>query len=75
MFEFLAQYLSQVPFWCERLTVMPRSEKREANHAVFKEDDEKTWQAMRTQLNDILTQEQTLQAFMDYLVDDQRSII
>jgi ribosomal protein L16 Arg81 hydroxylase len=73
VFAFLAQYLSQVPFWCERLTVVPRSEKREANHAVFKEDDKKTWQAMRTQLNDILAQEQTLQAFIAYLVEDKRA--
>jgi ribosomal protein L16 Arg81 hydroxylase len=74
VFEFLAHHLSQLPFWCERLTVVPRSENREASHAIFKEDDKKTWQAMRTQLNDILAQEQTLQAFMAYLVDDQRSI-
>jgi len=73
VFEFLAQYLSQVPFWRERLTVVPRSEKREANHAIFKEDDKKTWQAMRTQLNDILAQEQTRQAFMAYLVEDKRA--
>ena len=64
--------LSQVPFWCERLAVVPRHEKREAHHDVCKEDDNEIWQAMRTQLNDILAQEQTLQAFMAYLVDDQR---
>jgi hypothetical protein len=28
---------------------------------------------MRTQLNDILAQEQTLQAFMAYLVEDKRA--
>jgi ribosomal protein L16 Arg81 hydroxylase len=73
LFGFLAQYLSQVPFWCERLAVVPRNEKREVHHAVFKEDDQQIWQTMRTQLNDILAQEQTFQAFMVYLVDDQRA--
>jgi 50S ribosomal protein L16 3-hydroxylase len=71
VFEFLAQYLSQAPFWCERLAVVPRHEQREANHAVFKEDEQQIWQAMRTQLNDILAQEQTLQSFMAYLVEDK----
>ena len=55
---------------------MPRG--TEANLGPFSVffigDDKKAWQAMRTQLNDILAQEQTLQAFMDYLVDDQRSM-
>jgi len=73
VFEFLTQYLSQVPFWCERLAVVPRNEKREVHHAVSIEDDNKIWQAMRTQLNDILAQEQTFQAFMAYLVEDKQA--
>ena len=74
LFEFLAHHLSQVPFWCERLAVVPRHEKREAHHSAIKKDDNEIWQAMRTQLNDILAQEQTLQAFMAYLVDERRSM-
>jgi hypothetical protein len=49
------------------------NEKREVHHAVFKEDDQQIWQAMRTQLNDILAQEQTFQAFMAYLVEDKQA--
>jgi ribosomal protein L16 Arg81 hydroxylase len=71
LFEFLAQYLSQFPFWCERLAVVTRHEKREVQPAVFKEDDQHIWQAMRTQLDEILAQEKTVQAFMAYLVADK----
>jgi hypothetical protein len=48
-------------------------DKRESNSAGFKEDDQHIWQAMRTQLNDILAQEQTLQAFMAYLVENKQA--
>jgi hypothetical protein len=73
LFEFLTQYLSHVPFWCERLALVQPGDKRDSNSAGLKEDDQHIWQAMRTQLSDVLAQEQTLQAFMAYLVENKRA--
>jgi 50S ribosomal protein L16 3-hydroxylase len=73
LFEFLTQYLSHTPFWCERLALVQPGEKREAGGAAFDQADQKTWEDMRAQLHDVLDQEQTRQAFMAYLVEDKRA--
>jgi 50S ribosomal protein L16 3-hydroxylase len=73
LFDFLTQYLSHAPFWCERLALVQPGDKRESNSAGLKEEDKHIWQAMRTQLSDVLAQEQTFQAFMAYLVENKRA--
>jgi ribosomal protein L16 Arg81 hydroxylase len=73
VFAFLTQYLCHSPFWCERLALVQPGDNREAHRTVLKEDDKQIWQDMSVQLNDILAQEQTLQAFMAYLLEDKRA--
>ena len=70
VFEFLTQYLSHAPFWCQRLALVQPGEQRQTQDAPLKDDDKKIWQDIRTQLNAILAQEQTFQAFLTYLVND-----
>jgi ribosomal protein L16 Arg81 hydroxylase len=73
VFAFLTHYLAQSPFWCQRLALMPPAEAGEGGHPVPQEDDKKVWEEMCAQLNDILGQEETFQAFLTYLVDAKRA--
>lgn len=73
VFAFLAHYLAQSPFWCQRLALLPPAEAGAGGPVVLHEDDKQVWQAMRMQLNDILGQEETFRAFLAYLVDEKRA--
>ena len=71
LFEFLKQRLAYSPFWCQRLAWVQRDE---AGSTVPKEPDKRLWEDMRTQLNGILTREQTFHEFLQYLVDTKRGL-
>jgi ribosomal protein L16 Arg81 hydroxylase len=73
VFTFLTQYLAHTPFWCERVALVQPGDKRQAKSPGLKEEDKKIWQDMRTQLYDVLAQEQTMQAFLTYLADNKRT--
>ena len=70
LFDFLKQRLAPSPFWCERLALGPPGE---TGRPTPREEDHNLWAAMRAQLTDLLAEEQTLQAFLAYLVDAQRA--
>ena len=70
LFEFLKQHLAPSLFWSQRLALV---QPGEAGSAATREHDMQSWEDMRTQLNDILAQEATYQAFLAYLVDVKRA--
>jgi 50S ribosomal protein L16 3-hydroxylase len=70
LFAFLQQRLARDPFWCQRLTWVAQEE---AGRAALAEHAHPRWEAMRAQLQQVLAQDQTWQAFRAYLVDPQRA--
>ena len=73
LFAFLAHFLAPSPFWCERLLLVQHEEAGTPDRAVAEASDTQLWAEMRAQLQTILAQEQTFQAFRAYLVDGQRA--
>jgi ribosomal protein L16 Arg81 hydroxylase len=70
LFEFLAHHLTPSPFWCQRLALV---QPGESGSLVPQAHDQKLWDEMRAQLNEILAHEQTLPAFLAYLGDAHKS--
>ena len=70
LFAFLARYLAQVPFWCQRLALV---QPGESEGPTSQAHDLRSWEDMRVQLHDLLAQEATYHAFLAYLVDAQRA--
>jgi 50S ribosomal protein L16 3-hydroxylase len=70
LFEFLKHYLAPSVFWCQRLALV---QPEEAGRAAAQEHERQSWEDMRAQLNAILAQPETYQAFLTYLVDRQRA--
>jgi len=69
LFEFLKQHLAQSLFWCQRLALV---QPGVAGAPASREHDIQSWEDMRAQLNDVLAQPETYQAFLAYLVDTKR---
>lgn len=70
LFDFLKRHLAHSPFWCERLALVPPAA---ADSPASLGQDDHVWGEMRTQLATLLAQEETLQAFLAYLVDAKRA--
>jgi 50S ribosomal protein L16 3-hydroxylase len=70
LFAFLRQHLAQDPFWCQRLTWVAQQATGPAGPA---EHAHQHWQAIRAELQQILAQDQTWEAFLTYLVAPQRA--
>jgi hypothetical protein len=70
LFAFLRQRLAQDPFWCQRLTWVAQEE---AGCPTRLEHAHQSWDEMRAQLQQVLAEEQTFQAFLGYLMDPQRA--
>ena len=70
LFAFLARYLAQFPFWCQRLALV---QPGEPGHPASTENDTKSWEDMCAQLHALLAHKATYQAFLAYLVDAQRA--
>ena len=59
LFAFLARYLAQFPFWCQRLALVQPGESAGATSEAH---DLQSWEDMRGQLHDLLAQEATYHA-------------
>jgi hypothetical protein len=70
LFAFLRQHLAQDPFWCQRL---PWVAQEAAGRPVPAAPARQHWEALRAQLQQVLAQDQTFEAFLAYLVDPQRA--
>jgi 50S ribosomal protein L16 3-hydroxylase len=70
LFTFLQHHLAQDPFWCKRLTWV--AEEEDGRPARL-EHAHQHWDDMRVQLQQVLAQEETCQAFLAYLVDSTRT--
>jgi hypothetical protein len=70
LFAFLTHQLAHSPFWCERLALVPPAA---ADSPAPLGKDDRLWGEMRAQLNALLAQEDTFQAFLAYLVDAKRA--
>ena len=73
LFAFLAHFLAPSPFWCKRLPLVHPAEAGTPASTVAEASAKQLWTDMRAQLQTILAQEQTFQAFQAYLVDGQRA--
>jgi 50S ribosomal protein L16 3-hydroxylase len=70
LFAFLQQRLAQDPVWCQRLSWVARER---GGGAVGAERAQQWWEAMRAQLQQVLSRDETFQEFLAYLVDPQRA--
>jgi 50S ribosomal protein L16 3-hydroxylase len=70
LFDFLKRHLAHSPFWCERLALVPPAG---ADSPAPLGQEDHIWAEMRAQLATLLAQEETLQAFLAYLVDAKRA--
>jgi ribosomal protein L16 Arg81 hydroxylase len=70
LFAFLARYLAQFPFWCQRLALV---QPGESEGSTSQAHDLQCWEDMRVQLHDILAHEATYHAFLAYMVDAHRA--